>query len=84
MPPSDSVRALHPCAGRGDNGGWYGNGLMAAGDGDGSPVTACGDTVPGWMPSMQYGSLNPVDVNRRTKIAGGKTETETTKPLVTS
>jgi len=51
------VRALQPCAGRGDNGGWYGDGLMA-GDGDGSP--ACGDTVPGWIPSMQYGSLNPV------------------------
>jgi len=68
MPPSDSVRPAHPCAGRGDTGGWYGDGLMA-GDGDGSPVPACGDTVPGWMPSMQYGSLNPVDGTRRTAAA---------------
>jgi hypothetical protein len=61
MPPSDSVRAL-ACTGLGDSGGWYGDGLLA-GEG-GGPVLGCGDTVPGWMPSMQYGSLNPVDGKR--------------------
>jgi len=53
------VRAV-ACAGRGDSGGWYGEGLLA-GDG-GRPAPGCGDTMPGWIPSMQYGSLNPVDV----------------------
>lgn len=64
IPPSDSVRAV-ACAGRGDSGGWYGEGLLA-GDG-GRPEPGCGDTVPGWIPSMQYGSLNPVDATRTEK-----------------
>lgn len=51
------------CAGLGDSGGWYGEGLLA-GDG-GRPAPGCGDTMPGWIPSMQYGSLNPVDVIRK-------------------
>lgn len=61
IPPSDSVRAV-ACAGLGDSGGWYGDGLLA-GDG-GAPDPAWGDVMPGWIPSMQYGSLNPVDRTR--------------------